>query len=155
MTHKRLDYYHQIATSQARRSFWMAQVAMAAGFIELGVLGYFALNASTLSATVVTGVLGTASAAFGAYISRTFIRSQESSALHLRAYFNQPLEFSRYLAAERFLNAVGVLPEAQRATVVADLLHSMTTQTRDAQGETTNTAEEESARENRDSTNVR
>ncbi|WP_406105592.1 hypothetical protein OG698_25245 [Streptomyces sp. NBC_01003] len=33
----------------------------------------------------------------------TFVRPQETAAGHLRAYFDQPLELSHYLAAERLV----------------------------------------------------
>jgi hypothetical protein len=60
-----------------------------------------AVNAKTTTAAVTTGSLGAVGAALAAYIGKTFIRSQETAASHLRAYFDQPLELSRYLAAER------------------------------------------------------
>ncbi|WP_406314721.1 hypothetical protein OHA77_40240 [Streptosporangium sp. NBC_01639] len=117
MTHKRPDYYHQIATSQARQSFRNAQIAMTVGFVLLVVFAVLALRATTPTASIVTGALGAAAAAFAAYIGRTFARSQESAASHLRAYFDQPLEFSRYLAAERLLAAMDKLDPEQRAIV--------------------------------------
>ncbi|MCM4082192.1 hypothetical protein [Paractinoplanes hotanensis] len=36
-----------------------------------------------------------------AYVAGTFIRTQENASSHLKSYFLQPLEFSRFLAAER------------------------------------------------------
>ncbi len=125
VTQKRLDYYHQIATSQARHSFRNAQLAMITGFVLLVVFAALAANADTTAGGVVTGTLGAVAAALAGYISRTFVRSQESSAGHLRSYFDQPLEFSRYLAAERLLDSVQALDAEQRAAILADLLRTV------------------------------
>ncbi|MFI6909765.1 hypothetical protein ACIBKY_51480 [Nonomuraea sp. NPDC050394] len=128
VTHKRLDYYHEIATSQARRSFRNAQFAMVTGFLLLAVFAYLAITATTTSTAIVTGALGATAAAFGAYVGRTFVRSQESTASHLRAYFNQPLEFSRYLATERFYTAaLKELPDEHRAELAGQVLRAMMT----------------------------
>jgi hypothetical protein len=125
VTHKRLDYYHQIATSQARHSFRNAQAAMAVGFALLVVFAIMALNAASTAASIVTGALGAAAAAFAGYIGRTFVRSQEAAAAHLRAYFDQPLEFSRYLVAERLFAELGEQGQEQRAALVADLVRAL------------------------------
>jgi transcriptional regulator with XRE-family HTH domain len=125
VTHARLDYYHQIATGQARQSFRNAQIAMGVGFVLLVVFAVLALTAQSTAGAVVTGSLGAVSAAFAAYIGRTFVRSQETAAAHLRSYFDQPLEFSRYLAAERLLNSIERLETDQRATITADVLRGM------------------------------
>jgi len=128
VTHKRLDLYHQIATGQARTSFRNAQVAMAIGFALLVGFAIAATLARTTAGSVVTGSLGAVAAAFAGYISHTFVRSQENAAIHLRAYFDQPLEFSRYLAAGRLLNvAIDKLSEEQRAVITSELLRAMVT----------------------------
>ncbi|MGC4959697.1 TRADD-N-associated membrane domain-containing protein [Actinomadura citrea] len=127
VTQKRLDYYHQIATSQARTSFRNAQAAMVIGFVLLAVFAALAATAETTAAAAVTGALGAVAAALAGYVSRTFVRSQESSAGHLRSYFDQPLEFSRYLAAERLLASVQHLDAEQRAAILADLLRTVIT----------------------------
>jgi uncharacterized membrane protein (DUF485 family) len=103
VTHKRLDHYHALASRQAKLSFYSAQVAMAVGFVLLVGFAALALNAPTPTGSIVTGALGVTATAFAAYISRTFVRSQETTASHLREYFKQPVEFSRFLAAERLL----------------------------------------------------
>ncbi|WP_188186833.1 helix-turn-helix transcriptional regulator [Nonomuraea sp. SYSU D8015] len=125
VTHARLDYYHQIATGQARQSFRNAQIAMGVGFVLLVVFAVLALTAQSTPGAIVTGALGATSAAFAAYIGRTFVRSQETAATHLRSYFDQPLEFSRYLAAERLLNSIERLETDQRATITAEVLRGM------------------------------
>ncbi|MFD0209168.1 hypothetical protein ACFVH9_08520 [Streptomyces hirsutus] len=124
VTHTRLDLYHDIATGQARRSFRNAQAAMVIGFVLLVVFVAVALNASTAAGSVVAGGLGAVSAALAGFVSRTFVKSQEAAAAHLRAYFDQPLEFSRYLAAERLIGDAG-LSEEQRAEVLTALVQAM------------------------------
>ncbi|MFE6127025.1 hypothetical protein ACFQ6Q_01930 [Streptomyces sp. NPDC056437] len=126
MTHTRLDLYHDIATGQARRSFRNAQVAMIAGFLLLIVFVVVALQASTTAGSVVAGGLGAVSAALSGFVARTFVKSQETAAAHLRAYFDQPLEFSRYLAAERLI-ADSALTEEQRAEALTALVQAMVT----------------------------
>jgi len=114
VTHSRLDLYHTIATGQARRSFWTAQVAIAIGFMLLIFFAFLAVRASNTAGAITVGTLGAVSGALAGYISRTFVRSQESAAAHLHAYFDQPLEFSRYLAAERLLASNTKLPPDRR-----------------------------------------
>ncbi|MFJ4785832.1 hypothetical protein [Streptomyces sp. NPDC088794] len=124
VTHRRLDLYHEIAQDQATQSFRNAQIAMGLGFTLLVGFVAIALNASTTAGSVVAGGLGAVSAALTGYISRTFIRSQEAAAGHLRAYFDQPLEFSRYLAVERLLTDAR-LTDQQRADALSLLVQAM------------------------------
>jgi len=124
VTHTRLDHYHEIALGQAKRSFRNAQVAMGLGFSLLVAFVLVALNASTTTGAVVAGGMGAVSAALAGYVSRTFVLSQQAAASHLRAYFDQPLEFSRYLAAERIVMDSG-LDQTQRAEVLTMLVKSM------------------------------
>ncbi|MCA1224044.1 TRADD-N-associated membrane domain-containing protein [Streptomyces sp. 8L] len=130
VTHTRLDHYHEIALGQARRSFRNAQVAMALGFSLLVGFVLVALNASTTAGAVVAGGLGAVSAALAGYVSRTFVLSQQTAASHLRAYFDQPLEFSRYLAAERIVKEID-LDQAQRIEVLTTLAQSIVTYPRE------------------------
>ncbi|MGW6523749.1 TRADD-N-associated membrane domain-containing protein [Streptomyces sp. NPDC054962] len=124
VTHTRLDHYHEIALGQARQSFRNAQVAMGLGFSLLVAFVLVALNASTTTGAVVAGGLGAVSAALAGYVSRTFVLSQQAAASHLRVYFDQPLEFARYLAAERIVMDAG-LDQAQRAEVLTTLVQSI------------------------------
>nr|WP_240449430.1 hypothetical protein [Streptomyces harenosi] len=126
VTHTRLDLYHDIATGQARRSFRNAQAAMITGFVLLLIFAAVALQASTAAGSVVAGGLGAVSAALSGFVARTFVKSQETAAAHLRAYFDQPLEFSRYLAAERLI-ADSALTEEQRAEALTALVQAMVT----------------------------
>jgi hypothetical protein len=127
VTHGRLDLYHQIVTGQARRSFGAAQVAIVIGFVLLVVFAVLAVRAKTTTGAISVGSLGAIGAAFAAYIGRTFIRSQETAASHLRAYFDQPLELSRYLAAERLLADAKDLTPEQRAAIVSSLVQAIAT----------------------------
>ncbi|MFF0055898.1 hypothetical protein ACFYRI_16065 [Streptomyces microflavus] len=123
-THARLGLYHDIATGQAKVSFRNAQVSMGIGFVLLVVFVVLALAASTTAGAIVAGGLGAVAAALAGFVSRTFIRSQESAATHLRSYFDQPLELSRYLAAERLV-ADGDLTQEQRAELLSALVQAM------------------------------
>ncbi|WP_317992430.1 hypothetical protein [Streptomyces sp. JV180] len=123
-THARLDLYHQIATGQAKTSFRNAQIAMGAGFLLLVLFAGIALWASTTAVAIVAGGLGAVSAALAGYVAETFIRSQEAAATHLRSYFDQPLELSRYLAAERLV-ADGDLTQEQRGEILSALVQAM------------------------------
>ncbi|MGW3735185.1 hypothetical protein [Streptomyces sp. NPDC005148] len=123
-THARLGLYHEIATGQAKSSFFSAKLSMWAGFSLLILFVILALNASTTAGAIVAGGLGAVSAALSGYVSKTFIRSQEAAATHLRSYFDQPLELSRYLAAERLI-ADGDLSQEQRGEVLSALVQAM------------------------------
>jgi hypothetical protein len=124
-TQSRLNYYHELATEHAQRSFRNAQIAAYIGF---GLLLLFALVAVMYrdpQAAFVASVLGAISAALAGYIGRTFIRSQENAAGHLRTYFDQPVKFSRYLAAERLIAEMMALQPEQRAAISGELLRTI------------------------------
>ena len=122
LTQKQLDYYHKIATGQAERSFLYGQIASAVGFaviIIASLIGAFSTSTAGAIAATVTGVSG---GGLAAYVGATFMKSQESAASQLRAYFLQPLELSKYLAAERLLSFID---ETDRTTVVGDMVRSI------------------------------
>jgi len=125
VTHSRMGEYHIIVTQQAKRSFGAAQAAMAIGFVLLIVFAVLAAEAKTTAAAISAGGLGAVGAAFSGYIARTFIRSQETAASHLRAYFDQPLELSRYLAAERLLADAKDLSPEKRADILSAVVQSI------------------------------
>jgi hypothetical protein len=134
VTHSRLDLYHQIATGQARRSFLTAQVAIGAGFALLIAFAVLAAETQTTAGAITTAALGAVSAALAGYISRTFVRSQESAAAHLRAYFDQPLDFSKYLAAERLLASNADLDGDKRAAILTALVQAIVAPSPSANG---------------------
>lgn len=122
LTQKRLDYYHQIATSQAQRSFRYGQLAAGAGLVVIVASAIFAITADSTAGTVSASVLGVAGAGLAGYVGATFMRAQDSAAAQLRAYFSQPLEFSKYLAAERLLSQIDD-GELRAKTVAAVVEH--------------------------------
>jgi hypothetical protein len=103
VTQKRLDYYHQLATGQAEKSFNYGLIAAGVGFIVLVGSAVAAAAGESTAASISAGLVGVAGGGLAGYIGRTFMRLQESAAVQLRAYFSQPLEFSRLLGAERLL----------------------------------------------------
>jgi hypothetical protein len=125
VTHRRLDVYHRIVTRQATRSFVAAQIAIVIGFAVLVTCVALATGTSSTAGTFTAAALGAASAALAGYIGRTFVRSQESAASHLRAYFEQPLEFSKYLAAERLLATNADLNDEKRAEMLSALMQAI------------------------------
>ena len=106
-------------------SFTTAQVATVVGFMLLIGFAFLAFHVRSATAAITTGALGAVSAALTGYIGRTFIRSQEMSAKHLRAYFDQPLEFSRYLAAERLVSGQGDQTPEERAILLKIIVEGM------------------------------
>ncbi|GGW15077.1 hypothetical protein [Streptomyces capoamus] len=123
-THARLKLYHDVALGQANRSFRSAQRVMWIGFIALAGFVAVALMASTTAGSIVAGGLGAVAAGLAGFIGRTFVRSQETAAEHLRSYFGQPLELSRYLAAERLVADARLSPE-QRTEILTILVTAM------------------------------
>jgi len=116
VTQKRLDYYHQIATSQSRQSFLYGQVAAAIGLAIVLLCALIAAFANSTAGSVTTGLLGVTGAGLAGYIGATFMRSQDTASQQLRAYFAQPLEFSRFLAAERLLPSITDVEAREAAT---------------------------------------
>ena len=118
VTQKRLDYYHEIATEQARSSYRKAQTAMTIGFAVILAAAGFAAWSTTVTGAISTGVVGIAGGALGGYIGRTFLKAQEDATTQLRSYFDQPMRFSWLLAAERLVEQV---PETERAKLIRRL----------------------------------
>lgn len=124
VTHARLNLYHGIALKQSAQSFRSAQGAMIAGFLILAGFMWVAWKAGTTSGSIVAGALGAASAALAGYVGKTFIKSQETASVALRSYFDQPLELSRYLAAERLMVDAGLDPD-KRAELLGLIVKAM------------------------------
>ncbi|MFF4275889.1 hypothetical protein [Streptomyces sp. NPDC001536] len=121
-TQKRLDYYHKIATTQAERSFLYGQVAASVGFLILLAAAAFAAFAKNATASVVAGALGATAGGIGAYLGSTFLKMQERASTQLSDYFTQPLEFSKYLAAERLLSS---LDGRDKSLAVRDIISAI------------------------------
>ncbi|MHA6759486.1 TRADD-N-associated membrane domain-containing protein [Streptacidiphilus sp. PAMC 29251] len=124
LTNERLRGYHERAYRQADQSFRNAQWAIFGGFIIVAGTAAIAAWKTTLStsSSIVLGVIGTVGAGLAAYIGRTFLRLQETTANHMRSYFDQPQETFRYLLAERLVSR---LPEAQRTQSVEHLVQAV------------------------------
>jgi hypothetical protein len=116
-TQTRLNYYHEIATSQSQRSFAYGQIAAGTGLLVVLVCTVLAIVADSAAGAVAAGVLGGAAAAMSGYIGSTFLRTQDLAAAQLRDYFGQPLEFSRFLSAERLLSDIKDEARREEATV--------------------------------------
>lgn len=101
LTQARLDFYHRLATTQSTLSFNTALAAMAAGYALLFAAAVAATFARSTAGTLVAGALGVIGAGLSGFIASTFLRLQETSVAQLRSYFVQPVEFLRFLAAER------------------------------------------------------
>lgn len=125
VTNARLSQYHRIATGQARRSFTTAQVAIGIGFMLLFGFAWLSFRTHSTAASITIAALGGAAAGLAGYIGRTFIRSQETAARYLRAYFDQPLAFSRYLAAERLLSSQSELKPEERDAMLRIIIAAM------------------------------
>ncbi|MFD2024157.1 hypothetical protein [Promicromonospora aerolata] len=124
VVHERLEQYHQDAQRQGRIAFSRAMGAMSLGFLILAACVAATFFATSAIGIVVTGSLGAISAGVAGYVSQTYLRAYQDSAIHLRAYFAQPVEASRFLFAERAI-AVSGLPDADRAELMKVLVHAM------------------------------
>jgi hypothetical protein len=121
LTQKRLDYYHKLATGQSEKSFTYGLLAAGIGFLIIAASAVVAGLARSPTASVTAGLLGVGGGGLAAYIGATFMRLQENATSQLRAYFAQPLEFSRFLAAERLLDKLdaGDRPAATQVIIAA------------------------------------
>jgi hypothetical protein len=79
--------------------------------------------ANSASASIVAGAAGVFGGALGGYMGTTFVRMQQDASTRLRAYFMQPLEFSRVLAAERLAET---LEGSARDAAVLAIIRSVT-----------------------------
>lgn len=122
VTQKRLDYYHKIATTQAEQSFQYGQIAAGAGFFIILISVIVAALAHSTAASISAVVSGISGGGLGAFIGATFMKSQDTASTQLREYFHQPLDFSKYLAAERLLEQLG---ESERPAAIQKIIESM------------------------------
>lgn len=129
VTQKRIDFYHEIALEQSRKSFRNGQIAMTIGFIAVIGVGFFAAFAKNGTASIAAGVVGVAGAAMSGMIGATFLKSQAEASSQLRQFFSQPVDLLHVLGAERLVQS---LPDSERATAVQQIIKSMTPASRDA-----------------------
>lgn len=100
-TQKRIDLYHKIATSEAKRSFFNAQLAAAGGFLIVIAAAIAAAAAKSTTASIATGATGAVGGALGGFVGRTFIQMQQEAESNLRTFFQQPVQVLQTLLAER------------------------------------------------------
>lgn len=122
VTQKRIDFYHDIAIKQSKRSFIGAQVAMYVGFFALLALGGIAVTAQNPTAAITAGGLGVASTALSGFVAATFIKAHSEASAQLRDFFLQPVEFSRMLGVERLVES---LDANHRSEAVQQIIRSM------------------------------
>jgi TRADD-N domain-containing protein len=101
-----LEQYHGIATDQATRSYRSSQRAMWLGFAAIVVAFFSALAVQQSDFRIAAAVLGLSGSGFAAFLSRTYLRVYEHSLEQLNRYFNQPLQNSYYLTAERLADGL-------------------------------------------------
>lgn len=121
-TQRRLDYYHEVALSQSRRSFMFGQGAAVGGFMVLLAGAVFAAFSRGTTGAIVAGSLGAVGAVLSGFISATFAKSQDAATRQLRDYFSQPLQLSRFLTAERLASQ---LPADQRSEVIGVIVKAV------------------------------
>lgn len=123
VTQQRIEYYHQIVTTQSEVSFKNGAVTSYVGLgLLLALAGVATFNTGDLATSITIGALGAVGAALSGYLGATFIRLQSESAAQLREFFSQPVEFSRLLGAERLIE---YLPADQRAQAVQLVIEAM------------------------------
>ncbi|MFJ4266274.1 hypothetical protein ACIPY1_06920 [Paenarthrobacter nicotinovorans] len=121
----RINYYHDIATSQAELSFRVGTRAAIAGFCAVVALGGIAAFAANGTGAIAASVVGVAGAGMSAYIGATFMKTQAQASRQLSQFFLQPVEFARLLGAERLLQTLSV---EQRAQVLGSMVKGMMAQ---------------------------
>ncbi len=116
LNRKEMEEYQIIARGQAKTSFMVSNLAMAAGLtlIIVGIL--ITVLGRDLGTKVTAASLSAIAAALASFISRTFIQSRNASLDQLNYYFNQPLITSYLLQAERIAREA---PEAERSRLMA------------------------------------
>ncbi|GAB5080379.1 hypothetical protein [Arthrobacter sp. AD-310] len=117
----RINYYHDIATTQAEQSFRVGMWAAIGGFVAVVILGVVA-SWQEGTAAIAASIVGVAGAAMSAYVGATFMKTQAQASNQLSKFFLQPVEFARLLGAERLLQT---LPPEQRQEIVSTIVKGM------------------------------
>ncbi len=114
--------YHKLAETQARSGYNSAQAATWLGlFVVIGTIGA-AFLAPSGAASIAAGLVGASASAAAGYVGATYLKLQQSTKDQLRSYFDQPVELSRVLTAERLLRE---LPSDQRGEAALVLIRSL------------------------------
>jgi hypothetical protein len=127
-SHTRLDYSHQLALDQAKRSFLYGILAAAAGLSAAVACAVVAASSASLTGALAAGGLGTMTTALSGYVGATFMRAYLLASQQLREYFEQAAESWRYLSAERLVEQIQ--DSARRDAAVAELAMRVVEQAR-------------------------
>jgi hypothetical protein len=123
---ERIDFYHDIATTQSQASFRAAQVTALVGFLLIIALGLFAIFFGDGTAAIAASIIGLAAAGMSGYIGATFMKSQAEASAQLRLFFAQPVELARLLSAERLIQQH--LPKDAQPSAVSSVLGAVVNQ---------------------------
>jgi hypothetical protein len=106
---KQIEAYHLLTRQQATEAYRNSVVAMATGLLTLvsGVLAVIFLPGIDETQRITTAGLTAIGSVVGGYVSRTFMRTYTIALQQLNRYFEQPLQTSYLLAAERLIDRLG------------------------------------------------
>jgi hypothetical protein len=105
---KQMDAYEALVRSQRECLHRASRIAMAASFSAVGGGLLIAILSEDSATKYAVAAMAAAGAATGGYITRAFIRAQQSAQVQLGSYFQQPLVQSYLLAAERIVSMMSV-----------------------------------------------
>lgn len=113
LNRKQMEAYHLLTRQQASDAYKKSVMAMGTGLLALiaGVLAVIFLPGTDTIEKITTGVLTAVGTVLAGYISRTYLRTYDTALHQLNHYFEQPLQTSYLLAAERL---IGCMTEAKR-----------------------------------------
>ena len=114
---EQVSSYHTLVLNDSRSSRSLTSRSLTVGYAFILVTGVLTLFADSTPAVIAGGATAAAVAALTGFVTNAIIRSSESSAGGVRAFFNHPIEVDRMLAAERhpaWLRRVRVWPTGPR-----------------------------------------
>lgn len=119
--------YHDIVTEQADKSFKSARNAMTAGLVLLVAAAAGGVKVPIEEIRWFIGALSLFSTVFSAYLSRTYLMLYRESISQLNRYFDQPVQNSYYLTAERLAAELeGETAQAVRKQIIDQVLETST-----------------------------
>ncbi len=121
-TQERLSVYHRMATGQSAKSYRNSQIAIIAGFAVLLLCMLLASFVASPAGVLTAGGIAAIGAVLTGYLTRTFMQMYRSTSEQLRSYFDQPLDFSRNLGAERLLSQIA--DDSKRADAVVEIIRA-------------------------------
>jgi hypothetical protein len=121
-TQERLSVYHRMATGQSAKSYRNSQIAIIAGFAILLLCVLLASFVASPAGVLTAGGIAAIGAVLTGYLTRTFMQMYRSTSEQLRSYFDQPLDFSRNLGAERLLSQI--TDDSKRAEAVVEIIRA-------------------------------